>query len=66
MNGKINKYSIKMKNIRTKIRPKNTSDEALKGLNMPKSSKKPIRPKKKKEISRNNQEKKKIIILIIM
>ena len=45
-----------MKNIKPKIRPKNTSDEALKGLNTPKNSKKPIRPKKKKEISKNKQE----------
>ena len=57
MNGKINKYSIKMKNIKPKIRPKNTSDEALKGLNSPKGTKKPIRCRKKKEISTSMEDK---------
>ena len=57
MNGKINKYSIKMKNIKPKIRPKNTSDEALKGLNSPKGTKKPIRRRKKKEISTSMEDK---------
>ena len=51
INGKINKYSIKVKNLKPKIRPKNTSDEALRG---------PNDPKKVKRVSKKNVVKKQV------
>ena len=54
-----------MKNIKPKIKPKNTSDEAFKGLNSPKNTNKPIRPRKKKKFLKIFKIKLKIIKLII-
>ena len=56
INGKINKYSIKVKNLKPKIRPKNTSDEALRGPNDPKKVK---RVSKKNVVKKQDNEKEK-------
>ena len=56
INGKINKYSIKVKNLKPKIRPKNTSDEALRGPNDPKKVK---RVSKKNVVKKQGNEKEK-------
>ena len=56
INGKINKYSIKVKNLKPKIRPKNTSDEALRGPNDPKKVK---RVSKKNMVKKQDNEKEK-------
>ena len=57
INGKISKYSIKVKNIKPKIRPKNTSDEALRGPNSPKNVKRGAKRNMNKQDKGKEKEK---------
>ena len=57
INGKISKYSIKVKNIKPKIRPKNTSDEALRGPNSPKNMKRGAKRNMNKQDKGKEKEK---------
>ena len=59
VNVKSKKYSLKVKNIKPRIRPKNTSDEVLNGQNSSMPIKKRLEARKKKENSQNKKEKKK-------
>ncbi len=55
VNGKMNRMSIKIKNLKPKIRPKNTRDEALRGPNSPKLTKKNRASRRKKDNIENKK-----------